>query len=177
MNVSTACRVVSVALLLASPISPLAASVAGTEAVLKVPATVEGIWAAIDRHSAELDKGIQTGVLDEVHLHAFAIRDLAAALPALSKSLPADKLARLNGNLKFVATLAQRLDATGDAGDKAGTQANFAKLKTVLAELHAIHPMSAKSLVRALLIEAPLQLRAATYGRRPPLRLYQNVLD
>lgn len=144
MNVSTACRIASVALLLAGAISPLAASADATEAALKVPATIDGIWAAIDQHSAELDKDIQTRKLDEVHHHAFAIRDLAAALPALSKSLPADKLAQLNSNLKFVATLAQRLDATGDAGDKAGTQANFAKLTTVLAELHAIYPMSAR---------------------------------
>lgn len=144
MKVSTACRLSSVALLLAIAISPLAAYAAGTEAVLKIPATVEGIWAAIDRHSAELDKDIQTGILDEVHVQAFAIRDLAAALPALSKSLPADKLAQLNGNLKFVATLAQRLDTTGDAGDKVGTQANFAKLKKVLEEMRAVYPKLVK---------------------------------
>jgi hypothetical protein len=144
MNVSTACRLASVALLLAGAINPLAAYSDGTEAALKVPATIDGIWAAIDRHSAELDKDIQTGILHEVHHHAFAIRDLTAALPALSKSLPEEKLAQLNSNLKFVATLTQRLDATGDAGDKAGTQVNFAKLKTVLADMRVLYPKSAK---------------------------------
>lgn len=144
MNVSTACRLASVALLLSGAISPLATYADGTEAVLKVPATVDGIWAAIDQRSAELDKDIQAGILDEVHVHAFAIRDLTAALPALSKSLPADTLAQLNSNLKFVATLAQRLDTTGDAGDKAGTQANFAKLKTILAEMRVIYRKSTK---------------------------------
>ena len=112
--------------------------------MVKVPATIDGIWAAIDQHSAELDKDIQTGILDEVHHQAFAIRDLTAALPALSQSLAADKLAQLNSNLKFVATLAQRLDATGDAGDRVGTQANFAKLKKVLEEMRVIYPKSAK---------------------------------
>ena len=144
MNVSTACRLFLVARLLASPIGPLTAYADGNEAVVKVPATIDGIWAAIDQHSAALDKDIQTGILDEVHHQAFAIRDLTAALPALSQSLAADKLAQLNSNLKFVATLAQRLDATGDAGDRVGTQANFAKLKKVLEEMRVIYPKSAK---------------------------------
>jgi hypothetical protein len=144
MSVLTACRLLSMALLLALPIGPLAAYAEGTEAVLKVPATIDGIWTAIDQHSAELDKDIQAGTLDKVHVHVFAIRDLAAALPELSKSLPADKLAQLNSNLKFVATLAQRLDATGDAGDKAGTKANFAKLKRVLEEMRAVYPETLK---------------------------------
>lgn len=156
MNVSTAGRLGSLSLLLAGTISPYAAYAAGNtsdtqsatgtevaeapEAALKVPESIGDIWEAIDLHFAELGKDIQTGILDKVHQHAFAIRDLAVALPPRSRSLPPDKLAQLNSNLKFVATLAQRLDATGDAGDRAGTQANFAKLKTVLEEMRAVYP-------------------------------------
>ena len=43
-----------------------------------------------------------------------------------------------------MATLAQRLDATGDANDKAGTQANFAKLKKVLEEMRASYAKTVK---------------------------------
>lgn len=110
----------------------------------KIPATAEGIWQAIDQQTAKLDRVIQSGALDEVHHHAFAIRDLAAALPKRSKSLPAEKLAQINGNVQFVATLAGRLDATGDAKDKAGTQANFEKLKNVLEGIRANYPKAAQ---------------------------------
>jgi hypothetical protein len=106
----------------------------------KIPATAEGIWQSIDRQTAALDKVIRSGAMDEVHHHAFAIRDLAAALPERSKSLPADKLAQVNGSVKFVAMLAVRLDATGDAKDKAGAQANFGKLKKVLEGMRADYP-------------------------------------
>lgn len=34
--------------------------------------------------------------------------------------------------MKFVATLAERLDAAGDAGDKADVEANYDKLVAVL---------------------------------------------
>ena len=106
----------------------------------QIPATVEGIWQAIDQKTVELDKVIQGGALDQVHHHAFAIRDLVAALPARSQSLPADKLAKVKGTVKFVATLAQRLDATGDAKDKAGVRSNFDKLKKVLEGMRANYP-------------------------------------
>jgi len=97
-----------------------------------IPETAEGIWQAIDEHTVELGKVIQGGRLGEVHHLAFAIRDLVAALPEHSQNLPADTLAQVKGNVKFVATLAERLDTAGDANDKAGTQANFDKLKKVL---------------------------------------------
>lgn len=103
------------------------------------PTTADGIWQSIDQKTVELDKTIQSGALDQVHHHAFAIRDLVAALPEHSQSLSADKLAKVKGNVKYVATLAERLDATGDAKDKVGTQTNFEKLKKVLHGLHAIY--------------------------------------
>lgn len=101
-------------------------------APLAIPDTADGIWQAIEQHSAELKATIANGPLSEVHLHAFAIRDLVAGLPARSPTLPAEDQAKLEGEVKFVATLATRLDETGDAGDQAGSQANYDKLVTVL---------------------------------------------
>lgn len=110
------------------------------DAATTIPATSEAIWLSIDKKTEQLAALIQTGKLDDVHLHAFAIRDLVAALPARSGSLPPDKLAQVKTNAQFVATLAQRLDATGDAKDKAGTESNFKKLRGVLSAIRADYP-------------------------------------
>lgn len=99
---------------------------------MQIPDTADGIWLAIDKQSSELKAAIQGNSLKDVHHMAFAIRDLVAALPAHSPTLPADEQAKLQGEMKFVATLADRLDATGDAKDQAGAQANYDKLVTVL---------------------------------------------
>jgi len=107
------------------------------QVVTSIPATVAEIWTKIDAAVAALDQTMASGELDEVHHHAFDVRDLVAALPDHSKSLPSDQLAKVQGSVKFVATLAQRLDAAGDANDKEATQSNIAQLKKVLAGIRA----------------------------------------
>ena len=119
--------------------APVAAAGKGDEKVI-IPATNDAIWQSIDKEVEQLAILIQSGKLEEVHHKAFAIRDLVAALPAKSSSLPADKLAAVKANVKFVATLAERLDATGDAKDRAGTESNFQKLKAVLKTMRADYP-------------------------------------
>ncbi len=114
---------------------PAAAPMAGSEAAetpTTIPDTADGIWTEIDAHSAELKATIDSGKLGEVHHHAFAIRDLVAALPAHSPTLAAGDQSKLQGDIKFVSTLADRLDESGDAGDKAGTQASYDQLVQVL---------------------------------------------
>ena len=103
----------------------------------KIPAGSEAIWRSIDKEIAILDASIQTGKLEELHHHAFAIRDLVAALPSRSGSLPAKKTAQIKAYGKFVATLAERLDAAGDANDKSAAVSNLAKLKGVLMTIRA----------------------------------------
>ena len=112
--------------------TPAPTKAAEAEVATQIPATADGIWQAIDQQSAELKAGIQSNTMKDVHHRAFAIRDLVAALPGHSPTLPADEQSKLLGEVKFVATLADRLDATGDANDQAGTQANYDKLVTVL---------------------------------------------
>ncbi|MDQ6967071.1 MAG: hypothetical protein Q9M14_00120 [Mariprofundaceae bacterium] len=102
------------------------------QAKIEIPATAEAIWQSIDEESQELSKVIEAGKWDEVHHHAFAIRDFVAALPSHSNSLPAKKLAKVKANGKFVAILAERLDMSGDAKDKSSTESNFKKLQRVL---------------------------------------------
>ncbi len=102
------------------------------EAPVQIPATTAAIWQAIDQHTAELTKLIQAGKLEEVHHHAFAIRDLSTALSVRVAAMAPDKRKQLDSEVKFVATLAQRLDASGDANDRTGVESNLTKLKGVL---------------------------------------------
>lgn len=142
MNFKKTCSAILTAILLAGTAAiPLAQ--AAEEAPVQIPATSSAIWQAIDQQLAALSKAIQTGAFDEVHHRAFAIRDLVAALPARSGSLPSDKLAQVKANVQFVAALAQRLDATGDAKDKAGTESNFKKLQGILSVIRADYPKAA----------------------------------
>ena len=108
-----------------------------------IPATVAGILKAVTEHETELGKTIADKKLEDVHHHAFAIRDLVNALPEKSSDLAAEKLAKLKANAKFVTALATRLDTTGDAKDQAGTESNFKKLQTVLKEIQSLYPDSA----------------------------------
>lgn len=105
-----------------------------------VPNTVGAIWAAIDKETDETAKAIQAGALKELDHHAYAIRDLVAALPDRSPSLPADDVARVKANVKFVATLADRLDAAGDSNDKVVSESNFKKLVNILNALRSMYP-------------------------------------
>ena len=132
----------------------LAGSLAGTMSVLAhdgeehdkkgataaIPSTVTLIWQSVDKETDETAKAIQTGALGDLHHHAFAIRDLVAALPERSKDLPAAKLEKIKADGKFVATLAGRLDAAGDSNNKAASVSNFEKLKEVLKSIRSNYP-------------------------------------
>lgn len=121
-----------------------AAAAGKADEKVSIPATSEAIWQSIDKETEQLTTLIQIGKLEEVHHHAFAIRDLVAALPARSASLGPEKVAQVKANAKFVDTLAERLDATGDAKDKAGTESNFQKLKVLLKTIRANYPGSSQ---------------------------------
>lgn len=112
------------------------------EAPLTIPDTPAAIWQVINTETTEMEKLITAGTLEDLHRRAFAVRDLVAALPGRSTSLSADQLAQIESNGKFVATLAARLDEAGDAGDKAASESNFDKLKTVLASIRTNYPDS-----------------------------------
>ncbi len=113
------------------------------EGEAKIPTTVGGIWAEVKEHEEMLAKTIADKKLDKVHEMAFEIRDLVAALPDKSKDLPAEKLAKVKANAKFVADLAKRLDESGDANDQAATEANFKKLQGILKSIESLYPPDA----------------------------------
>lgn len=115
----------------AAPTSDAAAP-AEAEAAITIPDDVDAIWSQIDKHQAELATVVASGNLAETHHHAFAIRDLFAAVPAHAAAMSAEDKATMDKNVAFVATLAGRLDSAGDAGDRAGAQASYAQLAKVL---------------------------------------------
>ncbi len=121
-------------------LSPVILHADETEAKLTIPATSADIWRDIDHHISDLQVLIEKGKLDEVHVHAYAVRDLVRALPSHSPKLSADALAKVKAQSKFVDTLATRLDQSGDSGDKAGTIAGLSKLEGVLKSIRAQYP-------------------------------------
>jgi hypothetical protein len=104
---------------------------------VKIPDTPAAIWQSVDRETEGIAKEIQSGKLGELHQRASAIRDLVGALPGLSVSMAADKLAKIKSDAKFVATLAQRLDTAGDANNKAAAESTFEKLRDLLKSIRA----------------------------------------
>ena len=121
-----------------------------------IPTTVPGILQAINEEETNLDKTITDKKLEDVHHHAFAIRDLVNALPEKSSDLTAEKLTKLKANAKFVTALAGRLDTTGDAKDQAGTESNFKKLQTVLKEIQSLYPDNAAKSSAAIQYTCPM---------------------
>ena len=70
--------------------------------------------------------------LDEVHHHAFAIRDLAKGLPA---KVPAEHKKHIENLVKKVSQIAADLDKSGDAGDQAKTETNLKKMDAALKDM------------------------------------------
>ncbi|MEO8044826.1 MAG: hypothetical protein ABI674_07955 [Spartobacteria bacterium] len=105
---------------------------AAAKTEMQIPETTEGLMAAIQKHHGELDATVKNKKLSDVHHHAFAIRDLAKALPAKAA---ADKQARVQGAVNNLSKLAEDLDTSGDAGDQAKTESNLKKFDAVLAQL------------------------------------------
>lgn len=127
----------SVLVVLLALLSPLHAATNQDEQAQSIPTTIPAIWEAIDQHVAAINKAIANNQLDTIHQHAFAIRDLVKALPGLSKNLSEEQLKNLQQNVGYTEQLAKRLDKTGDANDKKGTETNWQKLQQVLTQIRA----------------------------------------
>lgn len=107
------------------------------------PATAGETWRSVKAREADLAKLIQTKDIEKVHEVAFAIRALVKLMPDQSSGLTPDKLTKLRGSVKYVATLAERLDAAGDAKDQSATEASFKQLQSVLASIEGLYPSEA----------------------------------
>ena len=123
---------------------PAASAHAGEEHAdqgkVAIPDAVPAIWTEINRHQGELTATVAAKKLAEVHHHAYAIRDLVAALPP--KAAP-DKKARVDGAAKNMAALAEKLDAAGDNNRQADAEAGLKQLDALLKQLKAQFPEAA----------------------------------
>jgi hypothetical protein len=126
--------------------------VAGTE-------TLGGLWRAVKAREGELNNIIAAKELGKVHEVAFAIRDLVAVLPEKSGQLSAEQQVTLKGNVKYVATLAERLDAAGDAKSQSAVESNFKQLRSVLGAIEGLYPPDALKQA-AMVRRAPLMVSA-----------------
>ncbi|MBI2379493.1 MAG: transporter [Gammaproteobacteria bacterium] len=113
------------------------------EAGVTIPATSTAIWQAVDTHLGALRALVAKNELATVHEHAFAVRDLVRALPSRSPGLSEEAKAQVAANVRFVDTLSARLDASGDAKDKPGTEASLRKLEGVLKQIRVKYPEGA----------------------------------
>ena len=105
--------------------------------------TLGGLWQTVKTRENELSNLIKAKDLGKVHEVAFAIRDLVAQMPEKSGQLSAEQHAKLKGNVKYVATLAERLDKAGDAKDQTATEASFKQLQSVLGAIEGLYPPEA----------------------------------
>ncbi len=90
------------------------------------------IWAQIGEEQKKLADAIQNGQLKDVHHLAFGIRDLVAALADKTGASSPGAAPKLKSLVEQVGASAGRLDELGDAGNLTGTEAEFAKLGSIL---------------------------------------------
>lgn len=111
----------------------------GESAETVTPAgTVGAIWTQIGDEQSELSAAIQNGQLKDVHHLAFGIRDLVVALAGKATAASPALAPQLKGMVEQVKASATRLDELGDAGNLSGTQAEYAKLETVLGAIKSV---------------------------------------
>ncbi|MFZ1684123.1 MAG: heavy metal-binding domain-containing protein [Candidatus Zixiibacteriota bacterium] len=107
---------------------------------LVIPKTLPAVWGAVAEHQKELHEVLAAKKLADVHHHAFAVRDLVAALPAKSAALPTEKKTSLGKSVSRVASLAKLLDEAGDAGDSAKVATLVVKLDAELMTIESLYP-------------------------------------
>ena len=99
-----------------------------------IPETVQAVIHEIHEIQHGLEDTVKEKRLAAVHQQAFAIRDLANALP---DKVSADKKTKVAQTVKQIAEIAVALDNSGDSGEQAQTEANLKKLDGLLKMLDA----------------------------------------
>lgn len=107
----------------------------GDKKAQEKPTTIPAIWQAVDKELSGINDAITNNQLGEIHHHAFAINELMNSLLPLSQSLSQEQLAMVKKQMGYINELAKRLDKTGDANDKDGSIANFAKMQKIIAQI------------------------------------------
>ncbi len=112
------------------------------EESLVTPNSLSGVWREVETNRAKLGEVVRSGRLAQVHLVAFRIRDLVAAMPALSSGLDESKRSQLADASRRVGQIAGLLDQYGDAGDSAATEAQAKRMESVLDYIKNLYPVA-----------------------------------
>ena len=88
----------------------------------------------------ELTKQVKGKNLKSVHDTAEKLTGVLNALPALSKELPADKKARVEGTVKNLAKALDALHDAADEGNQAGSEKQFGSVDSLMKILLAQYP-------------------------------------
>jgi hypothetical protein len=103
------------------------------------PKTTIESWQVIDKNLAQLESLIQAGKIGNMGSPAYGIANAFKALAGLSTSLPADKLAEVQGDVKIVGSEVSKLDKAGEHNDAAGVQSHLKALKAALASVRGYY--------------------------------------
>ena len=109
---------------------------------LEIPKTLPALWGAVITHQKDLHDVLAAKKLEDVHHHAFAVRDLVAAMAVKSTMLAAEKKTALKKSVSRVSSLAKLLDEAGDAGDSAKVASLVVKLDTELKVIENLYPVN-----------------------------------
>jgi len=105
---------------------------------LVIPDKPAEIWQAVHEHVQAMEALVAGSDLEEVHHHALAVKSLVAELSKRSAGTDPAARKKFRAYAGYVATLAERLDETGDANDIQGTEANLRKLKGILEKMKGL---------------------------------------
>lgn len=105
---------------------------------VKPAGSIAGIWTQISEEQAKLSAAIEGGQLKDVHHLAFGIRDYVVALADQARQTAPATAPQLAPLVEQVKASAAKLDELGDAGNLSGTQAEYAKLGTLLTSIKVI---------------------------------------
>jgi hypothetical protein len=103
-------------------------------------ATAAETWVLIDKDLAELETLIQAGKIGHLGAPAYGVANAFKTLSEQSASLPPDKLAEVQGDVKIVGGAVTKLDKAGEHNDAAGVQSNLQVLKATLTKVRAYYP-------------------------------------
>ncbi len=115
------------------------AAPARTERIVVPSDSIGGVFEQIRAERAGLDSAITSGALDRVHEYAFAIRDLARALPIMTSTLSVDAAKQLDALVADIGRQAEELDNSADAGDVSGTQLGVSAIDKSIEGIRALY--------------------------------------
>lgn len=99
---------------------------------LKIPDQYDHVWHEIDKHESGLERAIHENNRQQVHEHAFAVQDLARALPLKKTPL---KPSQAEAAVRGVERAAVALDRASGAGNEKETRKQFDALQDAIDSL------------------------------------------